>query len=158
MLALQRINKLMVHVIIKFWFLANESANYPKHLLNLYHKLRAWRRIDRQLADTVIECLMRHLYLLAEEFITFALAATNVSVEEKAEVAAALLRQPRDQLRPGFPAMPPLTPTTTLATRVGPQSWHFLQAMEIGKTIKSSFYKCYQGRILGVAMDCLMYR
>jgi hypothetical protein len=125
----------MTHVIIKFWFSANQTANAPKNLLDVYKELVLWRRFDRPLANAVIDRLQRHLYLLSEETTPFSLAATNVSPQEKAEIAQALMHQPRGHLHPGVPAMPELTPTTTLASRIGPQSWHFFEAMKIGKTI-----------------------
>jgi hypothetical protein len=128
---LQRINRLMIHVLLRFWFLATLSSDAPSNQLGLYQELLAYRQIDPQLADACIAKLQRHLSYLTEELVVFSLASETVSDDEKKEIALRLLEQPQDQLRPGPPKMPPLTPSTTLSSHVGPQSWHFFHRLHI---------------------------
>jgi hypothetical protein len=131
LLILQRINRIMVHVIIRFWFQATLAADAPSNTLELYQELLKYRRIDKELADLCIAKLQRHLWFAAEEFAPWGLASEKVSPAEKSEIAACLLEQPRDQLRTGPPKMPPLALISTLASRIGPQSWHFFHRLNI---------------------------
>jgi hypothetical protein len=62
---------------------------------------------------------------------------TKVSVAEKANMTRKLPKQPTDQLKTGPPAMPPLTPESTLTSRIGPKSWHFLKGLDLDTTFLS---------------------
>jgi hypothetical protein len=134
---LQRINKLMVHVLLRFWFQATLAADAPFNTLELCQELNAYRRVDKELAEVCLAKVKKHAWFDAEEFIPFGLASDKVSAEEKAAIAARLLEQPKDQLRPGPPVMLTITPTTTLSLLIGPQSWHFFDRLGISSDFLS---------------------
>ena len=46
----------------------------------------------------------------------------------------AIVKQPSDGLTRGAVKMPPLDPSATLASRIGPQSLHFFKALKVGTT------------------------
>jgi hypothetical protein len=80
--------------------------------------------------------LLRILWFEAA-FCISSLVSKKVSVAEKANMAKKLLEQPTDQLKTGPPVMPPLTPESTLTSRIGPQSWHFLKRLDLDTTFLS---------------------
>jgi hypothetical protein len=137
LLKLQRINKLMVHVLLRFWFQAMLAADAPFNSLELCRGLTAYKKVDKELAGVCLAKVKKHLWFGTEEFIPFGLASDKVSAEEKSAIASRLLEQPKDQLRPGPPVMPTVTPSTTLSSLVGPQSWHFFHRLGISSDFLS---------------------
>jgi hypothetical protein len=61
-----------------------------------------------------------HILWFEAAFCISSLVSKKVSVAEKANKAKKLLEQPTDQLKTGPPAMPPLTPQSTLNSCIGP--------------------------------------
>ena len=66
----------------------------------------------------------RQCWSLQQRHIVFFLFSSFLSDDEKAAVAAALCGQPNEEIEPGKPEDPLLTPGKSLKDFVGPQSWH----------------------------------
>jgi hypothetical protein len=97
---LHRINKIMIHIIIRYWFESAMTADAAINQLEQYQVLLAYRKVDRELADVCIAKVQKHLYLYlyytAEEIIVLGLVSKKVSAAEKADMAKKLLEQPAD--------------------------------------------------------------
>jgi hypothetical protein len=92
---IRRVNVLMVHIMVRYWFLCTLSADAPYNQQELFRELRVFRRFDRELADICIEKLQRHLWVNSEEVVVFALASPRTSVEEKRKLADAIISLPK---------------------------------------------------------------
>ena len=60
-----------------------------------------------------------------------ALVSNLLDNAEKQEIADALLMQPNGQVSLGAVKMPHLTDSTELKDRIGPNSWHFFNALAL---------------------------
>jgi hypothetical protein len=92
---LRRINNLLVHIIVRHWFLCIFSQDAPSNQLDMYKEFLVYRRFDKELADAAIAKLQCHLWPLSEEVVVFAFTSSQVSDEDKKAMAEALLKQPR---------------------------------------------------------------
>ena len=72
-----------------------------------------------------------HLWYVLEEFVPVTLVSTILDDTKKREIADAILVQPKAQLTRGAIKMPHITDSSELKDRVGPNSWHFFDALSI---------------------------
>ena len=79
-------NKIMTHVIVKFWFESKSAADMPFNVIQLYKDLLDYKRFDKEMADNVIKCLERHLRNCSEENVVLALASDKVEERERERV------------------------------------------------------------------------
>lgn len=122
----------MALILVRHWFEASNAADAPYNQIDVFEDLLLFRRIDQPLADAVIDRLQNHLWMPSGEFVVFACASSKVPDAEKEKLAAAILQQPRNELKPGKVAMPPLRQGVSLASRASNQSPYFFLALGIG--------------------------
>ena len=124
-------NYVLCLMMVRHWFCCSRAEDAAYHQLKLHEELLKFRNFDKNMADTLVERLFRHLWYTSEEFVVFALASDLVSKEAKQQVAEEILRQPKGKTKPGKVSMPPLVPGCSLASRIGSQSLHFFEALGV---------------------------
>ena len=128
---LKRVNRILSLILVRHFFQTATAADAAKNQLDIFEDLLIFRRFDRPLANAVIKRLQTHLWFTSPEYVVFSLASRHLPDAAKQDLAAAILAQPRNRLRPGKVAMAPLTARATLATRVTDQSPYFFIALGI---------------------------
>ena len=67
------------------------STRAPIHDLRFYHNLTNFKRIDKDLAESALKSLKRHLWYLTPELVVLALFDNQISVDDKQLMAATLV-------------------------------------------------------------------
>ena len=122
----------MALILVRYWFAASNAADAAFYQIDLFEDLLLYRRFEPDLADAVIKRLQCHLWMSSPEFVVFGLASSKLLDVEKERLAAAILSQPRNELKPGKVAMPPLSQGASLASRVSNQSPYFFKSLGVG--------------------------
>ena len=113
----------------------NNAADAPVMQLQFYQDLLEFKKFYPALAEAVISRFQRHLWYVCEEVVPLALASNLLQPAEKADIAKAILREAKTpNLKKGAVAMPPLSPTVTLVSRIGSHTLHLFEGLGIGTT------------------------
>ena len=94
--------------------------------LQLYKALLKYLEVDRELAESALATLNRHLWYLAPQTVLFALFSDKVSEDHKSRMACRLLTLDRKESPIlGVPKFPVLTAETELCDLITEESWDF---------------------------------
>ena len=94
--------------------------------LQLYKALLKYLEVDRELAESAIATLNRHLWYLAPQTVLFALFSNKVSEDHKSRMACRLLTLDRKESPIlSVPKFPVLTAETELCDLITEESWDF---------------------------------
>ena len=112
---------------------ASFGADAPMNDLKLFKLLCAYKSVDRELADKVLEKFQLHLWYLTEEAVVLSLFSFKLEADEKSRIAARLLTFPvPSSLEPGKPVFPKIELSTQLVDLVGPKSWLLFNLLGVG--------------------------
>ena len=122
---LNRFVKFLLLIYIPYWFKTPLSSDAAVHDLNLYKLLMQYHDIDSEISLTVLRVQARHYwYLSPESIILWSMFGTELSEDEKGQIAAVLLTKPRPaNFEPKKVKFPVLTPTTTIHSLISSMSW-----------------------------------
>ena len=99
--------------------------------LRLYKALLRYQAVDKELAESALATLNRHLWYLAPQTVMFALFSNKVSEDTKSRMAARLLTLDRpDSPSLGLPKFPVITANTELWDLVTEASWEFFDVVK----------------------------
>ena len=93
--SLRRYNRFQV-VFAPYWLGITDAANAPNVDLNFIKSLIAFREVDSELANAVLQTVFNHLDYLIPEMGFLSLFAKEVTEEEKELIAKAVLAEEFD--------------------------------------------------------------
>ncbi|KAG0716839.1 hypothetical protein GWK47_008685 [Chionoecetes opilio] len=103
---------------------ASNGADAPINDLQFIHDRMDYRKVDKAVADTVIDKLGHHGWCLSEEVVPFAMFSKNakmINSKYDQQLAARLLETPEpDNFRLGKPLFRKVARDTTLKDLIGP--------------------------------------
>ena len=98
--------------------------------LQLYKALLKYLEVDRELAESALATLNRHLWYLAPQTVLFALFSDKVSEDQKSRMACRLLTLDRKESPIlGVPKFPVLSADTELCDLITEESWDFFDVV-----------------------------
>ena len=120
----------VIHYVPAF-LLSSCGRDAAIHDLQLYKALLRYQAVDKELAESALATLNRHLWYLAPQTVVFALFSNKVSEDTKSRMAARLLTLDRpDTPSLGLPKFPVITATTELWDLVSEASWEFFEVVK----------------------------
>jgi len=120
----------VVHYVPAF-LLSSCGRDAAIHDLQLYKSLLRYQAVDKELAESALATLNRHLWYLAPQTVMFALFSNKVSEDTKSRMAARLLTLDRpDSPSLGLPKFPVITAKTELWDLVTEASWEFFEVVK----------------------------
>ena len=120
----------VVHYVPAF-LLSSCGRDAATYDLKLYKALLRYQAVDKELADSALATLNRHLWYLAPQTVLFALFSDKVSEDTKSRMAARLLTLDRpDSPSLGLPKFPVITAKTELWDLVTEASWEFFEVVK----------------------------
>ena len=120
----------VVHYVPAF-LLSSCGRDAAIHDLQLYKSLLRYQAVDKELAESALATLNRHLWYLAPHTVMFALFSNEVSEDTKSRMAARLLTLDRpDSPSLGLPKFPVITAKTELWDLVTEASWEFFEVVK----------------------------
>ena len=87
---LRRFKKVQVLLAIN-WFSVNDAPNAQSVDLQFIKDLYDYKGVDKPMASACLETALNHLQFLAPEFVFLSLVSNRLPLQEKADVAAAIL-------------------------------------------------------------------
>ena len=120
----------VVHYVPAF-LLSSCGQDAATYDLKLYKALLRYQAVDKELAESALATLNRHLWYLAPHTVLFALFSDKVSEDTKSRMAARLLTLDRpDTPSLGLPKFPVITATSELWDLVTEASWEFFDVVK----------------------------
>ena len=120
----------VIHYVPAF-LLSSCGRDAAFHDLNLYKSLLLYQAVDKELADSAIATMNRHLWYLTPQTVMFALFSNRVSDDAKSRMAARLLTLDRpDSPSLGIPKFPVITANTELWDLVTEALWEFFDVVK----------------------------
>lgn len=133
---LNRMNTFLSLFYTSAWMKSSIGADAPINDLQLFKDMIAYRDIDREVADIVIDKMENHCWYLTEEVVPFALFSklSVMTYKLKQDIASKLLSTPvPDRLRLGKPVFRKISCHTSLLDLIGPESNTLFQSLNISK-------------------------
>ena len=120
----------VIHYVPAF-LLSSCGRDAAVYDLQLYKALLRYQAVDKELANSALTTLNRHLWYLAPHTVMFALFSDKLSEDAKGRMAAKLLTLDRpDSPSLGLPKFPVVTATTELWDLVSEASWEFFDIVK----------------------------
>ena len=98
-LKLQRMTQLIALLYVCAWLSAPIAANAAQNDLRLYADLLMYRKEDKDVAETALAAMRRHMGYLSPETVVFSLASSEVSEDGKTRAATTLMMTPEAESR-----------------------------------------------------------
>ena len=128
---LWRFSRYAVILYVPAFLLSSCGRDAAVYDLQLYKALLRYQAVDKELANSALTTLNRHLWYLAPQTVMFALFSDKLSKDAKGRMAAKLLTLDRpDSPSLGLPKFPVVTATTELWDLVSEASWEFFDIVK----------------------------
>ena len=117
----------------RYWFAVPVAADAPFLTLSLWRDLQKWAARDPALSDTLLRKLANHTWYLTGRNVVFAFFSRRVDDLTKQRMADAMKRPEnhRQEIPPGKPSLPSITPESKLEDFVNSESWLLFEVNDI---------------------------